>query len=139
MNTTPILTIDGSNEINGTAFDIEEDTFIGYLPVNNQVGAGTVIISTGTDSQAWYTVSSASLKHSNGTVVQLSVSSNYITIPQTTVSAGKVVSINIEGSFVYQTKSLKVSAESTDIKQIKVDGATQNLPYNRSLSAEDFG
>lgn len=139
VNTTPILTIDGSNEINGTAFDIEEDTFIGYLPVNNQVGAGTVIISTGTDSQAWYTVSSASLKHSNGTVVQLSVSSNYITIPQTTVSAGKVVSINIEGSFVYQTKSLKVSAESTDIKQIKVDGATQNLPYNRSLSAEDFG
>lgn len=139
VNTTPILTIDGSNEINGTAFDIEEDTFIGYLPVNNQVGAGTVIISTGTDSQAWYTVSSASLKHSNGTVVQLSVSSNYITIPQTTVSAGKAVSINIEGSFVYQTKSLKVSAESTDIKQIKVDGATQNLPYNRSLSAEDFG
>ena len=139
VNTTPILTIDGRNEINGTAFDIEEDTFIGYLPVNNQVGAGTVIISTGTDSQAWYTVSSASLKHSNGTVVQLSVSSNYITIPQTTVSAGKAVSINIEGSFVYQTKSLKVSAESTDIKQIKVDGATQNLPYNRSLSAEDFG
>lgn len=139
VNTTPILTIDGSNEINSTAFDIEEDTFIGYLPVNNQVGAGTVIISTGTDSQAWYTVSSASLKHSNGTVVQLSVSSNYITIPQTTVSAGRVVSINIEGSFVYQTKSLKVSAESTDIKQIKVDGSTQNLPYSKSLSAEDFG
>ena len=139
VNTTPILTIDGSNEINNTAFDIEEDTFIGYLPVNNQLGAGTVIISTGTDSQAWYTVSSASLKHSNGTVVQLSVSSNYITIPHTTVSAGRVVSINIEGSFVYQTKSLKVNAESTDIKQIKVDGSTQNLPYSKSLSAEDFG
>lgn len=132
----PVITV-GGGSIADTSFDIAENTFIGYLYTNNSVGAFTIEISTGTDSQASYIVSSASLKHSGGTTVSLSVSSNYITIPTTTVAAGKAVSINIEGSFVYMTKSFSVSAESSDIKQVKVNGYTENLPYSTSLTPDD--
>lgn len=108
-------------------------------------GEGTFAIRVSTtvtgDSAVTFNLTTASLSvNGSTTVCATSVQNNVATfgpdtMAQILVSTYSYAALTVDGEYVYNSRTLRVQSESTDVNKCVVDGTPQNLPYSTEVSA----
>lgn len=110
-------------------------------------GEGTFAINVSTtvtgDSAVTFKLTTASLSVNGSTSVYATSVQNNVatfgpeTMAQILVSTYSYAALTVDGEYVYNSRTLKVQSEATDVNKCVVDGTPQNLPYSTEVSAGD--
>lgn len=127
----------------GTVSDRDNDKVFAILTDGEGTFAFKVSTTVTGDAAVTFKLTTATLTvNGSSKVYTTSIQDNVATFGQEKmaeilVSTYSYAVLAVDGEYVYNSRTLKVQSESTDVNKCMIDGAPQNLPYSTEVSADD--